>query len=214
MDLTPIDLLSATAAGLAVWMCGVTRIRSKLCGLALQTGALGLIAALFAAEGHGFQYYLLAGGVIVIRALGIPGFLDWTSHRIGAIRDPGVVLNPALGMLAGCFALAAGHFLGGRIAGPAVLQPGAAGMALALLLIGMLQMITHRLAVSQIIGFLVMENGIFLYALTQTRGMPMMIEMGVMLDALVGVMLAGLFVFRLNRSFEHIDVTQLRGLRD
>jgi hydrogenase-4 component E len=60
----------------------------------------------------------------------------------------------------------------------------------------------------------VLENGIFLYALTQTHGMPLMVEMGVLLDVLVGVMLAGLVIFRLNRSFEHIDVTQLRGLRE
>ena len=65
-----------------------------------------------------------------------------------------------------------------------------------------------------LIGFLVLENGIFLYALTQTHGMPLMVEMGVLLDVLVGVMVAGLVIFRLNRSFEHIDVTQLRGLRE
>ena len=59
-----------------------------------------------------------------------------------------------------------------------------------------------------------LENGIFLYALTQTHGMPLMVEMGVVLDVLVGVMVAGLVIFRLNGSFEHIDVTQLRGLRD
>jgi hydrogenase-4 membrane subunit HyfE len=44
--------------------------------------------------------------------------------------------------------------------------------------------------------------------------MPLMVEMGVLLDVLVGVMVAGLVIFRLNRSFEHIDVTQLRGLRE
>jgi hydrogenase-4 component E len=65
-----------------------------------------------------------------------------------------------------------------------------------------------------VIGFLVLENGIFLYALTQTHGMPLIIEMGVLLDVLAGVMVAGLVIFRLNRSFEHIDVTQLTGLRD
>ena len=58
------------------------------------------------------------------------------------------------------------------------------------------------------------SDAFFLYALTQTHGMPLMVEMGVLLDVLVGVMVAGLVIFRLNRSFEHIDVTQLRGLRE
>jgi hydrogenase-4 component E len=74
-------------------------------------------------------------------------------------------------------------------------------------------MLTRRLALSQVIGFLVLENGIFLYGLTQTHGMPLLVEMGVIFDVLVGVLVSGLVIFRLNRSFEHIDVTQLRGLR-
>jgi hydrogenase-4 component E len=65
-----------------------------------------------------------------------------------------------------------------------------------------------------VIGFLVLENGIFLYALTQTQGIPLMVEMGILLDVLVAVMVAGLVIFRINRSFEHIDVTRLRELRD
>ena len=87
-------------------------------------------------------------------------------------------------------------------------------MAVSLLLIGMLLMLTRRLAISQVIGFLVLENGIFLYALTQTHGIPLMVEMGIVLDVLVGVMIAGVVIFLLNRSFEHIDVTQLRGLKE
>jgi hydrogenase-4 component E len=79
---------------------------------------------------------------------------------------------------------------------------------------GMLLMLTRRLAISQIIGFLVMENGIYLFALTQTRGMPMIVEMGVLLDVLVGVMITGLLLFNIKKSFEHIDVTQLTDLRD
>jgi hydrogenase-4 component E len=75
-------------------------------------------------------------------------------------------------------------------------------------------MLTRRLAISQVIGFLVLENGIFLYGLTQTHGVPLVVELGVVLDVLMGVMVAGLVIFRLNRSFEHIDVTQLRGLKD
>jgi hydrogenase-4 component E len=106
-----------------------------------------------------------------------------------------------------------GYFLTAQIQGPSSENPYAAGIALALLLIGMLLMLTRRIAISQVIGFLVLENGIFLYALTQTRGMPLIVEMGVVFDVLVGVMIAGLVIFRLNRSFEHVDVTKLTGLR-
>jgi hydrogenase-4 membrane subunit HyfE len=53
-----------------------------------------------------------------------------------------------------------------------------------------------------------------MFALTQTQGMPMIVEMGVLLDVLVGVMIAGLITFRIKKSFEHIDVSQLTELTD
>jgi hydrogenase-4 component E len=214
MPLSPVDQLTAMAAILAVWMCGVTRISSLVSGLALQTVALGLVAAVLGAQRHLPQYLYLAGAVIAIKAVAIPVFLSRTAERIGTLRDKGAILSPTLALLAACGALAAGYFSAGQVAGPGAADLRAAGLALAHLLIGMLLMLTRRLAISQVIGFLVLENGIFLYALTQTHGMPLMIEMGVLLDVLVGVMVAGLVIFRLNRSFEHIDVTQLRGLRE
>jgi hydrogenase-4 component E len=156
---------------------------------------------------------VLAGVVITVKALVIPVFLGWIARRIDVRRDKGTGLSPSIALFVGCGILGAGYFLTGRIEGPVSTNPGAAGMALALLLIGMLLMLTRRLAISQVIGFLVLENGIFLYALTQTHGMPLMVEMGVVFDVLVGVMIAGLVIFRLNRSFEHVDVTKLTGLR-
>jgi hydrogenase-4 component E len=65
-----------------------------------------------------------------------------------------------------------------------------------------------------VIGFLVIENGIYLFSLTQTGGLPILVEMGVLLDLLVGIMIAGLLLHRIKKSFEHIDVTKLTGLRD
>ncbi|MHB0913908.1 MAG: hypothetical protein ACYC2Y_10785 [Armatimonadota bacterium] len=211
MDLSRIDILAAFAAVAGVWMCGVLSLRTMLWGLVIQTAILGVIAWLHGV--HAARYLLLAGVVIVVKAAIIPAFLAWMAGKVEVRRDKGVSLNPTLTLIAGCGALAAGYFLTPSVEGLSPVNPGAAGMAMALLLVGMLLMITRRLAISQMIGFLVLENGIFLYALTQTHGIPLMVEMGVVFDVLVGVMVAGLVIFRLNRSFEHIDVTKLRGLQ-
>ncbi|HNN63938.1 MAG TPA: hypothetical protein PKH78_12890, partial [Candidatus Obscuribacter sp.] len=77
-----------------------------------------------------------------------------------------------------------------------------------------LLMLTRRAALSQIVGFLVIENGIYLFAITQTHGMPMLVEMGLLLEVLVGVMISGLLLFNIKKSFEHIDVSQLTELKD
>ena len=98
--------------------------------------------------------------------------------------------------------------------------PGAGGMVLAtstasisLLFSGLVMMLTRRLALSQIIGFITVENGVYLFAFTQTEGLPVLIEMAVFIDILGAVMIAGVLIFSIKRSFEHIDVTRLTNLK-
>ncbi len=212
MHLSTIDILAAGAALLAVWMCGMPGLPSLLRTLALQTALLALITLLLWLRWQMPHYLWLAAVVLLVKAIAIPAYLAHAATRLQIRRDDGIWSGTAV-LFAGCGVVIAGYFLAPQISVLALGNAGAAGMALALLLIGMLLMMTRRLALSQIIGFLVLENGIFLYGLTQTHGMPLMIEMGVVFDVLVGVLVAGVVIFRLNRSFEHIDVTQLRGLR-
>ena len=212
MEYSLLDILAACAGMLAVWMCGVTRVRTLLTGLALQVAALAGIALVMGIQAHAAHHVILASAVLLIKAVAIPLYLAWSTSRLGLREDRGSGLSPTPALLLGCGVLGAGYFASPLIATPTG-HAGAAGMALALVLVGMLLMIGRRLAISQVIGFLVLENGIFLYGLTQTPGMPLLMEMGVIFDVLVGVLVAGLVIFRLNRSFEHIDVTHLRGLR-
>jgi len=104
----------------------------------------------------------------------------------------------------------------------AVVQPYARAFALdsemlavatALVLTGAFLMVSRKKALMQVIGLLVLENGIFLAALTTTFGMPLVIEMGIFFDLLMCVLLMGVFVFRIRDTFEHVDVSRLRRLR-
>jgi hydrogenase-4 component E len=104
----------------------------------------------------------------------------------------------------------------------AVVQPYARAFALdsemlaaatAIVLTGGFLMVSRKRALMQVIGLLVLENGIFLAALTTTFGMPFVIEMGIFFDLLVCVLLMGVFVFRIRETFEHVDVSRLRRLR-
>lgn len=84
---------------------------------------------------------------------------------------------------------------------------------LSMVLIGLFFMISRKKAIGQIVGFLVIENGIFLAAMLLTNGMPMIVEFGVFFDLLTAVIIMGIFVFRINETFEHIDINKLRNLR-
>jgi hydrogenase-4 component E len=85
--------------------------------------------------------------------------------------------------------------------------------AVALVLSGAFLMVSRKKALMQVIGLLVLENGIFVAALTTTFGMPLVVEIGIFFDLLMGVLLMGVFVFRIRDTFEHVDVSKLRRLR-
>jgi hydrogenase-4 component E len=85
--------------------------------------------------------------------------------------------------------------------------------AVSLILTGAFLMVSRKKALMQMLGLLVLENGIFLAALITTFGMPLVIEIGIFFDILIGLLLMGIFTFRISDTFEHLDVSKLRRLR-
>lgn len=194
---------------LGLWLVGLTHLRSKLVLYGMQTLALGLLAVWIGVR-HGEPALFVAGlAIAAVKGVAIPIYLGNVMRRIGCRRDEGVLLGPPLLLLLTMAALGALLLL--RPYGAEV--PVSALPAVGLIIIGMVLMVSRRLAVSQILGFLVLENGIFFYTVAQPHSMPLIVELGVLLDVLVGTMLAGLLVFRISDSFDHIDVTELRQLR-
>jgi hydrogenase-4 component E len=88
------------------------------------------------------------------------------------------------------------------------------GIALAVVMLSFLMMITRRKAISQIVGFLAMENGLFFAATSATYGMPMVVELGVALDVLIGMVILGVFFFQIREQFDSLDLQHLEQLRE
>ena len=204
-----IEPLAIAAVLLALGSIGLTALRSSLVFYGLQTVALGLLAASLGAR-HGEPLLVVVGlAVMALKGVAVPIYLRTVALRIGCRRDEGLVVAPPLLMFA-TLSVAALFALTRTESDwiPSDALPG-----LALLMVGMLMMMTRRMAVSQIVGFLVLENGAFLYTISQPHAMPTVIELGVLMDVLAGTMLSGLLVFRINDTFEHADVTELKELR-
>lgn len=87
-------------------------------------------------------------------------------------------------------------------------------VALATVMLGLLMMVTRRHAVTQIIGFLAMENGLFFAATSATYGMPMVVELGVALDLLIAAFIFGIFFFHISTTFDSLDVEQMAKLKE
>jgi len=96
---------------------------------------------------------------------------------------------------------------------PDAVEP-ADGIAVAVVLLSFITMITRRKAMSQVVGFLSMENGLFFGAMSATYGMPMIVEFGVALDVLVAVLVLGIFFFQIREQFDSLDLHNLESLKE
>lgn len=196
-------------------LLGASRLASCIRLVALQ-GALLSILPLLASHTFDPHGLLLFIGSFVIKAVAIPFFLfrSLKEARIQQEVEPIVSLHFSL-MGGGAILIAA--FSSFRVfalpvssAFPPLIIPA----ALSTVLIGFLLLISRTKAITQVIGFLVLENGVFLFGITLLSDFPLTVELGVLLDLLVGVFVMGIMIYHINRTFDHIDTTALSKLKD
>lgn len=216
MNFSLFELVVISSAVTAVLMIGSLHLRVNIFFYSIEALLIAFATAIMAKAHNESALLVVACLFAFVKAFGIPIFLNWTIRRLNIHSDSGCLIAAPLAMHLTIFFLAASYFLViGLPVPPGELRAWPGSMsAISLVCTGLVMMLTRKIAISQILGFLVLENGIYLFALTQTRGMPLIVEMGIMLDVLVGVMLCGLLVFKIQHSFEHIDVTQLSDLRE
>jgi len=176
-----------------------------------------LLALLPLASGapFGFHIGLLTFGTIAIKAILLPRILMWAIREAAVRRE----LEPAIGPIA---SVVLGLAAVGIAFGVATRLPHVAGHAaarlipvsLASLMMGLVVLTTRRKALSLVIGYLMLENGIYVFGLTLAGDIPLLVELGVLLDVFVGVFIMGLVVFQINRELETQDSRQLTELRD
>lgn len=198
----------------AFFILGVSRLSACIRAVAFQGGLLSLLP-LFVNGWNDPHALFLFGGTLIIKAVVIP-FLLFRSLREATIRqevEPVVSLH--LSLLGGG-AIAVAAFSSLRVLPHPALNfsPLVVPAALSIVLIGLFLLISRTKAISQVIGFLVLENGVFLFGMTLVAEFPMTVEMGVLLDLLVGVFVMGIMVYQINRTFDHIDTGALATLRD
>ena len=159
------------------------------------------------------QAYAVGALVLIIKGAAIPRALFGLTKRLKTSHDVKASTTPTQSVFVAAvmiyLAYAAVHSYGQSIHVPEDTLAG----AVALILTGAFLMVSCKKAVMQMLGLLVLENGIFVAALTTTFGMPLIIEIGIFFDILIGLLLMGIFTFRIRDTFEDLDVSRLRRLR-
>jgi len=145
--------------------------------------------------------------------------LPWLLHRL--IRklkikwDVETLINIPTTMLAGIVLVIFSFDLAAPISQLSdSVTRGLIGIALASVLLSLLMMLTRRKAVSQVVGFLSLENGLFFAATSATHGMPLVVELGIALDVLVATFIFGIFFFQIRETFDSLDISHMETLKD
>jgi hydrogenase-4 component E len=209
-----IDSVLVSVLLLNFMLLATSRLRALINVSALQGVVLGALAVIV----HGgldARPVLLGAAAAGIKGFLIPGLLH-RALRDAAIRrevEPlvGYVTSLLLGALAtgGALAFASSLPLAAEHAG-SLLVPG----SLATVMTGFILLTARRKAITQVVGYLVLENGIFVMGLALHDAMPLLVEVGVLLDLLVGIFVIGIVINHIHREFDSLDVTRLDALRE
>jgi hydrogenase-4 component E len=210
-----INLLAALMLLVAFGMLAQRRILTLIHLFALQ-GAL-LTANTFVVAFSTAQAHLYYSAVLtfVLKVVVLPWILHRLIVRLNIRWDVETLLNIPTIMLVGIVVVILSFNLAlpiSELAG--TVNRSTLGIAMAAVLLAMLMMITRRKAVPQVIGFLAMENGLFFAATSATYGMPMIVELGIALDVLVGTFIFGIFFFQIRETFDSLDIHHLEKLKE
>jgi hydrogenase-4 component E len=159
------------------------------------------------------EAFAVAGAVFIVKGITIPYALFRIVEALKAPHDVSSSTTSAQSVFIAAGLILLSFFAVRPYAGVFGVNEAMLAAAVALVLTGGFLMVSRKKALMQVLGLLVLDNGIFLAALTTTFGMPLVIEIGIMFDLLMGVFLMGLFIFRIRDTFEHLDVSRLRRLR-
>jgi hydrogenase-4 component E len=210
-----VNLLGAMLLMLAFAMISQRRVVSLVNLFTMQGATLALATAVVGYVTDQHHLYLSAGLTFALKVLLIPWLLHRVIDRLGIRWDVETLINIPTTMLIGIGVVIFAFNLAIPISQlSSALASGTLGIALACVLLSFLMMITRAKAVPQVIGFLAMENGLFFAATSATYGMPMVVELGIALDVLIGVLILGVFMFQIREQFDSLDISHLETLKD
>ena len=209
-----LNLLIGLAMGLNLVALGTSRLPSLIRVAALQGMMLGIMPLVIEHEWH-VMVLVIAVATVIMKGLVIPALLHRAMRTANIDRD----LNPLIGFLPSLLLGAAGMIGAVVLARRLPLLPEhresllVAG-SLASVLTGLLLLIGRSKAISQVCGYLILENGIYLFGLLLIRSTPLLVEGGILLDLTVAVFVTGIIVDRIQRAFDSLDTRKLTVLRE
>lgn len=196
----------------AIIILGNNRLGTMIQLFALQSLVLSTTPMLIHPGAHAVVLMIIT---IILKVVLMPWLLFWAIRHVSIRREAQPLIGYGKTLMLGGFLMGVAFLISSRLDLPVkeisdLLIPS----AFALVMIGCLLLVSRLQAITQVIGYLVMENGIFLIALLLLEDTPFLVEMGVLLDIFVGVLVMGIVVNHINQEFGSTSTINLTNLRD
>lgn len=188
---------------LALTVLATNRIVGMIKVFALQSFILSLVPLFLHADAISGRDIMLSGGTMVLKAVLVPAILFWAIRHISMRSEIKPIIGLGTSILCGTVLIAVAFWISlslrlpGKLVSSLVLP-----CSLATMLLGFMTMVTRARAITQVLGYMVIENGIFLFALSLFDAMPLLIEMGILLDIFVAVFIMAIVLNHINEEFE------------
>jgi hydrogenase-4 component E len=190
---------------------GTSRLSACIRAIALQGGLLAVLPIVSA--GFSVHSVILSVLTLLVKGAALPWLLAWAIREAAIRREVEPLVSSMASMLLGAVALGLAFAVASRL--PRGAQGGLlVPVALMTLIAGLVVLITRSKALSQVVGYLMLENGVYLFGLKQAARVPFLVEIAVLLDVFVGVFIMGIVVFHINREFDSISAAKLTELRE
>ena len=209
-----LNLLVGVAMGLNLLALGSSRLPSVIRTMAVQGVVLGVLP-LVIEQGFDWLVALVALVTVAVKGFVIPAMLRRAMRSANIERE----VEPFIGFVPSLLLGAVGTIAAVAVAGALPLLPEHTGTllvpgALASVFTGFVLMVGRVKAISQVCGYLILENGIYLFGLLLIHSTPLLVESGILLDLTVGVFVIGIIVDRIQRAFDSLDTRKLTVLRE
>ena len=196
-------------------LLGTGRLRSCISIVAAQGATIGLLPLLVSNGEFNLRLTLVAVTSVALKGVVFPRLLLRAMVRANVRHEVDPVIGYAASILMGLVLTGASFWIASRLRLPIVsVSDLVLPVALTTVFCGFLLIVSRRQALSQVVGYLVLENGIYIFGTALAYEVPLLVEMGILLDVFVAVLVMGVAVFHISREFHHIDVDQLARLKD
>ncbi len=196
-------------------LLGSSRIGSSIRTVAIQGGLLGLLPFISEIDSLNWRVMVLTCGTIFLKGFVFTWLLFKAINTANVSREIQPFAGYVSSILYGIFALIVSFWLGrtlsiGRLADSSLIV----SVSFFGIFSGLFLIVSRRRAISQVLGFLVLENGVFTFGAGVIKMTSLLVEVGILLDIFVALLVMGITVFRISQECEHIDTDKLSTLKD